>query len=151
MKKNTIDTGTPEGAKHKKMVAVPAPGRPGKIHVRVVDQTELDRLLDRGVISLEEWSSGDQVYRLMYKAGMLGSSKSTLNISGSSGDPQFISEKKSDSLMMVGELIAHLDRKCGKVSRQLFVDMLVLDRPIKTDEQIKRIKQVLSEVDNAFG
>ena len=54
MKKNTIDAGTPEGAKHKKMVAVPAPGRPGKIHVRVVDQTELDRLLEDDLLVVVE-------------------------------------------------------------------------------------------------
>jgi hypothetical protein len=151
MKKNTIDTGTPEGMKHKKMVAVPAPGRPGKIHLRVVDQIELDRMLDRGQITQDEWSSGEQVYRLLYKAGMLGASKSTLNVSGNSGDPQHISEKKSDSILMLSQLIDHLDMSCGRAARRVFIDMLMLDRPVKTDEQVKQVKRALSEVDNAFG
>lgn len=151
MKKPTIDTGTPEGMKHKKMVAVPAPGRPGNIHLRVVDQIELDRLFDRGAITQDEWSTGDQVYRLLYKAGMLGASKSTLNVSGNSGDPQHISEKKSDAIMMLGQLIDHLDRSCGTATRRLFIDMLMLDRPVKTDEQVKQVKHAMSEVDNAFG
>lgn len=149
--KQSIDTGNPEGAKHKKMVAVPAPGRPGKIHLRVVDQIELDRLLDRKVISQEEWSTGDQVYRLLYKAGMLGAAKSTLNVSGNSGDPQHLSEKKSDAMLMVGELINHLDRKCGQEARRCFMNMLMLDMSITSDKHIKQVKHVLSEVDNAFG
>lgn len=151
MKKPTIDTGTPEGMKHKKMVAVPAPGRPGKIHLKVVDQIELDRLLDRKQITQDEWSTGDQVYRLLYKAGMLGASKSTLNASGSSGDPQYISEKKSDALTMLGTLVNHIDRACGRQTRVLFINMLTLDLPIKTDEQVKQVKHALSEVDRAFG
>lgn len=151
MKKTTIDTGTQEGMKHKKMVAVPAPGRPGKIHLKVVDQIELDRMLDRGQITPDEWSTGDQVYRLLYRAGMLGASKSTLNVSGNSGDPQFLSERKSDAMLMLGQLIEHLDKKCGSASRRLFIDMLMLDRPIKNDEQVKQVKTALSEVDNAFG
>lgn len=150
MKKPTIDTGTPEGMKHKKMVAVPAPGRPGKIHLRVVDQTELDRMLDRKQITAEQWSSGDQVYRLLYKAGMLGASKSTLNVSGTSGDPQHISDKKSDALLMLGELINHLDVSCGRPTRELFINMLMLDRPV-AGEQVKHIVHALSEVDRAFG
>ncbi len=151
MKNSSIDTGTSEGAKHKKMVAVPAPGRPGKIHLRVVDQIELDRMLDRGQITPDEWSTGEQVYRLLYKAGMLGASKSTLNVSGISGDPQHISEKKSDSILMLGQLIDHLDRHCGTATRRLFIDMLMLDRPIKNDEQVKQVKRALSQVDKAFG
>lgn len=151
MKKPTIDTGTPEGMKHKKMVAVPAPGRPGKIHLKVVDQIELDRLLDRKQITQDEWSTGDQVYRLLYRAGMLGASKSTLNVSGNSGDPQHISEKKSDAMMMLSQLIDHLDKECGPAVRRLFLGMLMLDRPIKTDEQVKQVKHALSQVDRAFG
>lgn len=149
--KPTIDTGTPEGMKHKKMVAVPAPGRPGKIHLRVVDQIELDRMLDRKQITQDEWSTGDQVYRLLYKAGMLGASKSTLNVSGNSGDPQHISEKKSDSLFMLSQLINHLDRACGQHARRLLLGVLMLDLPVKNDEQVKQVKLALSEVDNAFG
>lgn len=148
--KPTIDTGTPEGMKHKKMVAVPAPGRPGKIHLRVVDQTELDRMLDRKQITAEQWSSGDQVYRLLYKAGMLGASKSTLNISGTSGDPQHISDKKSDALLMLGELINHIDRSCGRPTRELFINMLMLDRPV-SGRQVEHIVKALNEVDKAFG
>ena len=151
MSKNTIDTGNPEGAKHKKMVAVPAPGRPGKIHLRVVDQIELDRLLDRGQITQEEWVTGDQVYGLLYRAGMLGVSKSTLNVSGNSGDPQHLSDRKSDALLIIGDLISHLDKKCGQETRRCFMNMLMLDMHVNTDKHIKQVKHALSEVDNAFG
>lgn len=151
MTKNTIDTGNPEGMKHKKMVAVPAPGRPGKIHLRVVDQIELDRLLDRGIITQDEWSTGDQVYRLMYKAGMLGASKSTLNVSGSSGDPQHLSEKKSDAMSLIAELIAHLDKMCGVDARRFFINMLVLDAQVRTSQQVSYVKNALTEVDKVFG
>lgn len=149
--KQTIDTGTPEGAKHKKMVAVPAPGRPGKIHVKVVDQIELDRMLDRKQISQEEWATGNQVYGLLYRAGMLGATKSTLNASGNSGDPQHLSERKSDALLMVGDLINHLDRKCGQETRRCFLNMLMLDMSIISDKHVEQIKHALSEVDKAFG
>jgi len=150
MKKDAIDTGTPEGMQHKTMVAVPAPGRPGKIHLRVVDQIELDRLLHRGVITQEEWSTGEQIYRLLYKAGMLGASKSTLNVSGRSGDPQSISEKRSDALCIVSDIINHLDKTCGRDARTFFINMIVLDLPVKTNQQVKYIKKALSQVVKVF-
>mgnify|MGYP003346239610 CR=1 FL=1 len=150
MKKDAIDTGTPEGMQHKTIVAVPAPGRPGKIHLRVVDQIELDRLLLRGVITQEEWSTGDQIYRLLYKAGMLGASKSTLNVSGRSGDPQFLSEKISDAMRIVADIIKHLDKTCGRDARTFFINMIILDSPVKTDQQVKCVKKALSEVVKVF-
>lgn len=149
MSKHSIDTGNPEGTKHKTMVAVPAPGRPGKIHLKVVDQTELDRLLYRKQITPDQWSTGDQVYNLLYRAGMLGASKSTLNVSGISGDPQHISDKKSDALVMLGVLIDHLDRACGRPTRELFLNMLILDRPV-SGKQVEYIVLALTEVDKAF-
>jgi hypothetical protein len=150
MKKDAIDAGTPEGMQHKTMVAVPAPGRPGKIHLKVVDQIELDRLLHKGIITQEEWSTGDQIYRLLYKAGMLGASKSTLNVSGVSGDPQSISEKRSDALCIVADIIKHLDNACGQDARRFFINMIVLDSPVTTDQQVKYVKSVLSEVVKVF-
>lgn len=116
-----------------------------------MDQIELDRLLDRGAITQEEWSTGDQVYGLLYRAGMLGVSKSTLNVSGSSGDPQHLSERKSDALLMVGDLINHLDEECGQEVRRRFMNMLILDTPIRTDKHIEEVKHVLLHVDKAFG
>lgn len=107
-------------------------------------------MLDRKQITDEQWSSGDQVYRLLYKAGMLGASKSTLNISGTSGDPQHISDKKSDALLMLGELINHLDGSCGRPTRELFINMLMLDRPV-SGRQVEHIVKALNEVDKAFG
>ena len=125
--KSPIDIGTVEGAKHKKMVPVPKPGANGVAHVKTVDSIEIDRLLDNGTISLEQWGTCNQVYALLYKAGMLGSLKSSLAISGYSGDPQAISNKKAESILMVSGLIAHLDRELGPDIRRHFINVLVLD------------------------
>lgn len=149
--KAPIDIGTPEGARHNKMVPVPKPGTNGVAYVRTVDSIEIDRLLDNSTISLEQWGTCNQIYSLLYKAGMLGSLKSSLAISGYSGDPQAISEKKAESILMVSGLIAHLDRELGLDNRRHFINVLVLDYRVYNPADKTRMAKAIEKAEIFFS
>lgn len=93
------DQGPPERRQHNKVVVeLDARNTP---RLRVVDQTEFDRLLHERKISLDQHSAGEHMMADLVKSGYVMSCNWVLD-SSIRGDRQAISSSKSDALLKSG-------------------------------------------------
>ena len=122
MKKQAIarDYGTAELSK--RFTIVPKLGN-GSYHGKVLDDTEIDRLLLNDVIDATEHSILEALHFRLRKASF-NSLRSPDYNSTIHSDPQLIANKKLDAVASAVGLIADMDRTLGREKRSALIKLV---------------------------
>lgn len=131
------DNGTPELAR--RFTVVPKLTEYNNWSVKVMDETEIDRLLLQGVITPNQHSSLEGFMRRLHKVGFVGL-KSPDYSSPISADPAKVGDRKAMAIRGVVKLTARLDKKIGPAKRRALVNLVLLDAPWKGDDLIECIR-----------
>lgn len=135
-----LDQGPPERRSHNIIVA--EQGANMRVRLRVVDQTEIDRLLHLRLISLDQHTAGDHLYRDMIKAGYFMNCNWSLD-SGTRGDVQSISSDKSTALLKMGLSRSWLLAGIGRHSTEYLLGVVLGERSV-SDKQVPLVRSGLN-------
>lgn len=139
--KVVIDTGPPERRTHNKVVV--EQGANMRARLRIVDQTEPDRLLHERKISLDQHTAADHLYRDMIRAGYLLSSRWLDDRGTASGTPG-ISQDRATALLKMGLAKAWLLAQIGRRQAEWLLGVIIGERKV-TDDQLPWIRQGLDK------
>lgn len=136
--KEPKDYGTPEISGHFKVV--PKFHRDGT-HMKVVDETEIDRLLLHDRITSAEHAVLEALMNRLRKANFVGI-KSPAYDAPLSIDPSAVGDRRANQIRSVVALFVGLDRKLGQEKRKALVNLALMDVPWNGDD--KSLKEAIS-------
>lgn len=131
-----IDQGPPERRQHHRIVI--ERGANMKARLRIVDQTELDRLLHERKISLDQHSAGEHLYRDVHAAGYIPACKWAMD-SDIRGGVQTVSDHRSGTLIKIGLARAWMLSKAGRRITDYLFGVVLGERKV-SDAQVPVIK-----------
>lgn len=142
------DYGTQELARRFTVVPTFNRGPMGGLSGRVVDETEIDRLLLHDRITPEQYSILEALLRRLQRASYLGL-KSPNYDARISADPTIVSAKKVAAIRSMVKLNSEMDSSMGAPTRMALIDLVLLDREWPGDdaslhEAIARLRDIFT-------
>jgi len=131
-----IDTGPAERRTHYKVVI--EQGANMRARLRIVDQTELDRLLHERQISLDQHTAGEHLYRDMIRAGYFLSPR-WIDDKGSGGDAQGVSQDRASALLKMGLAKSWLLAVAGRRISEYLLGVVLGERKV-TDRHVPVVR-----------
>lgn len=126
-KKETVDIGTSEISERLTVVPKLTRGQYG-FNAKVVDETEIDRLLLEDIITTDHHSTLENFLGRLHRVGFVGL-KSPAYDSPVHADPSVVGDKKAHAIRGVVKLFAKMDSAMGKERRISLVNLVLLDLP----------------------
>lgn len=120
------DYGSPELAR--RFTVVPKLTASNGYTGKVVDDSELDRLLLTDTISSAEYSLLTALLQRLHKATYVGLKSPDFGGVAYS-DPSLIADRKAKAVRSIIRTIRAMDRTMGRANRMALIDLLLLDRP----------------------
>lgn len=133
------DQGPPERRQHNTVVAELDVNN--RVRLRVMDQLEIDRLLHKRLITVEEHLTAEHFHRDLVNAGFIRSSNWALD-GNVRGDSQSISTKRSDAMVKVGMARRWLHKEIGRIDTDWLV-CVCTDAIRVGDKELPRLKASL--------
>lgn len=121
------DHGTKEIARQFTVVPKLTRGSYG-LNLRVMDETEIDRLLLKGTITANNHSTLEGLLRRLHRMGFVGIKSPNLE-SPVFADPAIIGDKRATALRGIVRLFMSMDKKMGAVHRRSLVNLVLMDAP----------------------
>lgn len=118
------DYGTSELRRH--FTVVPKLSGPNTMAMKVIDSTEIDRLLLDDVIMPSHHASLEGLMRRLHKAGFVGLKSPTYD-SPIHADATAVGDKKANLIRSIVALFTRLDAKIGPGKRRALVDLVLRD------------------------
>lgn len=142
-----FDTGPSERRQHNTIAVERTAGH--KARLRVLDQTELDRLLLKRLISMDQHTAGDHLYRDVQACGYFPACKWAMdsNIRGAS---QTISQNRADALVKIGLARAWLMAKAGRRTTEYLFGVVLGERKV-SDPQVPVVRMGLDKYQSFEG
>lgn len=137
-----VDTGPPERMTHHR-VAVERDIN-NRARLRILDQTELDRLLLERAISLDQHTAGEHLYHLITAAGYFPASKWAMD-SNIRGEVQSMSHCRAMALVRVGLSKVWLHARAGEATTRYLWSVVLGERKVP-DKALPPLRSAL----NAF-
>lgn len=151
MKKPTerivFDTGPAERRQHNRIVVERTANH--RARLRVLDQTEIDRLLLQRQIDLDHHTAAEHLYRDIQSAGYFPACKWALE-SNIRGDVQTISSCRADALLKIGLARAWLLKRAGRRITEFLFGVILGERKV-TDQQVPMIRMALDRYQSFEG
>lgn len=135
-----IDTGPPERLQHNKVRIERDINN--RARLRVVDQIEIDRLLLQGLITMDQHTAGEHLYRLITSAGYFPATKWALE-ANIRGDVQSMSKHRSDALVKIGLSRVWLYAKAGPATTR-YLWRVILGEGKVPDKALDAVRSGLS-------
>lgn len=123
-----VDQGPPERRQHNTVV-VERDAR-NRARLRIVDQTEMDRLLLQRQISMDQHTAGEHLFRLIINAGYFPSCKWALD-SNIRGESQSVSHNRADALVRIGLATVWTRAKAGVAIQKLLWSVVLGERKVQ--------------------
>lgn len=142
-----IDQGPPERRQHNKVVIERTANH--KARLRIVDQTELDRLLVKRLISLDQHTAGEHLYRDIQSCGYMPACKWALD-SNIRGAPQSVSQHRADALVKIGLARMWLLAKAGRRTTEFLFGVILGERKVP-DQQLPFVRSGLDAYQDFEG
>ena len=140
----TIDQGPKERRQHNKVaLELDASNR---ARLRVLDQTELDRLLLERKIDLDQHTASEHLYRDITAAGYFPACKWAMD-SNIRGDVQSVSQSRANALVKIGLGRAWLHAKIGRRTTDYLFGVVLGERKV-TDKYVPVIHAALDSYQN---
>jgi len=111
----------------KRLKVVPVHRSKFEYHGKVVDETEIDRLLLVDAITPSDHSILENFMRLLLKANFVGI-RSPVYEAPVSADPSIVGDRRANQIRAVVSLFRKLDERIGKEKRMCLVNLVLLDR-----------------------
>ena len=140
------DTGTPELSRRHRVVPMLTRGQYG-LNPKVVDETEIDRMLLVDAISPAEHASLENLLRVLVKTGYAGMQSPSYEAPVSS-DPATVADKKSHTIMEAASVMQRLHRTIGRANAAALVNLVLLD--VKWPFDAKTLKDAIPHLDMAI-
>lgn len=121
-----IDLGTRELGRRFTVVPTLVRGPSGGMNGRVMDDTELDRLLLKDVISTAQHATLMGFMRRLQKASYVGVRSPSLE-APVQGDASSIADRKAHLVRAIGRVLSALDKKIGPSGRKSLIDLVLMD------------------------
>lgn len=121
-----VDYGSPHLAK--RFTIVPKLTASNGYHGKVVDDTEIDKLLLHDDISALEHSLLVALLQRLRKATFIGLKSPDFNGVAHS-DPSIMADRKANAVVSVVGLMKRLDQKLGRAQRASLINLVLLDVP----------------------
>jgi hypothetical protein len=138
--KETVVLGTPEF--QTKYTIVPKLRNLWDYHAKVIDGSELDRLLIEEIVTPSQHNTLERFAAILNRAGY--ARYSSIDLSGSGHfDPSHAAEKKSKSMLRIVKILEYVDKKAGKKARMDMVNMLTVDSKVQSTDHIKSVVNAL--------
>lgn len=142
-----IDTGPVERRQHNKVVVEQTANH--RARLRVVDQTEIDRLLLQRLIDMDQHTAGEHLYRDIQAAGYFPACKWALD-SSIRGASQTISQHRADALVKIGLGRAWLLAKAGRRTTEYLFGVVLGERKVPK-EQVPVVRMGLDRYQSFEG
>lgn len=126
--KEPSDFGTVELGRRLTIVPTLSQGPTGGFSGRVVDESEVDRLLFTDAITASEHATLGLLLRKLMKANFVGMRSPSLEAPIQS-DPSIIADKKANLIRSVNKMIDKMDEKIGRPKRIALVNLVLMDTP----------------------
>lgn len=123
----TVDFGTTEMAQRLRVVPALTRGDFG-YNGKVVDETEIDRLLLEDRITPSDHSSLERLLRILLKANF-NPLRSPVYEAPVSADPSLVGDRRANQIRAVASLFARLDQDMGRIARVNLVNLVLMDQP----------------------
>lgn len=138
MKKHAVvfDQGPDERRTHNKVVI--EQGANMRARLRIVDQTEIDRLLHQRLISLDQHTAGEHLFRDVTSAGYIPACKWAMD-SNIRGAVQSISDQRSTAMLKIGLGRAWLMAKAGRRITEYLFGVVLGERKVP-DPQVPVVR-----------
>ncbi len=124
-----VDTGPPERAQHHRTVLERDINN--RARVRIVDQLEIDRLLLDRLITMDQHSAGEHLYRVITEAGYFAPCRWVLDDNIRGGESG-ISHVRSSALLKLGLARVWLNGKAGNATTRFLWAVLLGERRVPT-------------------
>lgn len=122
-----FDTGPAERRQHNTVVLEQGANMRGRL--RVVDQTEIDRLLHKRLISLDQHTAGEHLYRDVQAAGYVPACKWAMD-SNIRGEVQSVSDRRAIALLKINLGRAWLISKAGRGTTEYLFGVILGEREV---------------------
>lgn len=122
-----IDTGAERLHHHHLVVPKLTRGIHG-FNAKVLDETEIDRLLLADIINVNEHSTLERLLKRLHRVGMVGI-KSPDYSAPISADASAVADRRAAALMGVTGLLRDMDDELGSTTRRRIVALVVEERP----------------------
>ena len=99
---------------------------------KVVDDSEIDRLLLNDTISSVEYSLLVALLHKLHRATFVGLKSPDFNGVAHS-DPSLMADRKANAVMSVVGIVRQMDKAMGRANRAALIDLVLLDVPWPSD------------------
>lgn len=107
---------------------VPLLTRGFEVSARVVDETEIDRLLLKGDITPSQHAALENFLAKLIKGGFVGLRSPSYD-APISADPALIADRKSEAIRDATRILSHLQKTIGKSQTNGLMNLVLSDRP----------------------
>lgn len=125
------DYGTPEIAK--RFTVVPKLSQSSGMHMKVADDTEIDRLLLRDEINMSQHATLEGFMRRLHKMGFVGvrspDYESPINL-----DPAQVGDRRANAVRGMVSIFRRLDDRITPTRRREMVNLCLMDTPWPGDQ-----------------
>ncbi len=142
-----IDQGPPERRQHNKVVVEQTAGH--RARLRIVDQTELDRLLLQRHISIDQHTAGEHLFRDIQSCGYMPACKWAMD-SNIRGGVQSVSQHRADALVKMGLARSWMLAKAGRRTTEYLFGVVLGERKVPK-QQIPFIRSGLDSYQDFEG
>jgi len=144
MTKKISDYGTPE-IRNKHNLRPELTGKGHAFRLRVTDVDEIDRLLLRKVIDLDQHETLQRLQKIIFDAGLHGVRAASLEPKITGGNASDVSDRGAEARVLLRHVVLHLEHKVDKAAAIMVVN-LALDqlsaRSVDGDKLIKCIEEL---------
>lgn len=102
-------------------------------NAKVVDETEIDRLVLRGTITPAQHGTLEGFLRKLHKLGFVGVKSPNLD-SPVYADPAIVGDKRAQAVRGMVKIFIRLDEKMGADKRRALVNLVLIDTPWPGDD-----------------
>lgn len=128
--KDPVDTGSEK--LHEQRTVVPRLRGPHSYHMKVMDETEIDRMFLRGDINADQYEILGRFAERLHKAGM-GSIRSPDYSSPIHADATAVGDKRARAMLGIKSMMQSLREEIGVESLGQLIALVVEDRPFSGD------------------
>lgn len=113
--------------------------------MQVMDETEVDRLLLKNKITLQEHVLCEKIYADLRRANFSKMPLSKMEPSSGQSDPH--ASLLTDKMIEVGKMFSYLDGAVGRRARNLTIDVILDLKPISSATELELFRSALLSIE----
>lgn len=146
-----VDQGTPEISRQHKVIPQRAgPQASAPLHLRVVDESEIDRLLLKDWINVEQHQTAETLLDDLHNAGLIGMRISNYERRMGGGDTQNITRREALRRVKVRKALEYMEAKGGVKAGRLVLGVVMDDTRV-VEKDLPSLREGLDFLARFYG